>query len=85
MFKIPIYVNHGVTSLLNFKEWHKLYENARSLCEECTMALDRTLKDLRKNNKTMGGFTELFSGDFLQALLVLVRSVDTGGRDRLLF
>ncbi|XP_013791063.1 uncharacterized protein LOC106474910 [Limulus polyphemus] len=35
-------------------------------------ALDRTLKDIRNNNKTMGGVTVLFSGGFRQTLPVVV-------------
>lgn len=49
--------------------------------DECTMAhrksleaLDRTLQDLRKNTKLMGGVLLLLSGDFRQTLPVIPKS-----------
>ena len=46
--------------------------------DECTMAhkkaleaLDRTLRDIRGNNRLMGGITVLLSGDFRQTLPII--------------
>jgi hypothetical protein len=36
-------------------------------------AIDRTLKDLRCNNKFMGGITFVFAGDFRQTLPVILK------------
>ena len=48
--------------------------------DECTIAhkksveaLDRTLRDLRNDNRFMGGITFLFAGDFRQTLPIVVR------------
>lgn len=49
--------------------------------DECTMAhrksleaLDKTLQDLRKNTRLMGGILLLLSGDFRQTLPVIPKS-----------
>jgi hypothetical protein len=54
-----------------------LRETSFVVWDECTMshrshieAIDRTLKDLRCNNKFMGGITFFFAGDFRQTLPV---------------
>ncbi|RVE53281.1 hypothetical protein evm_002114 [Chilo suppressalis] len=48
--------------------------------DECTMAhrkaveaVDRTLRDIRQNDRPMGGITVLFCGDFRQTLTVIPR------------
>jgi hypothetical protein len=55
-----------------------LQETSFFVWDECTMshrshieAIDRTLKDLRCNNKFMDGITFVFAGDFRQTLPVI--------------
>lgn len=84
MFKIPINVDHMEFPICaisrNSSKAQLLRECSLIVWDECTMAnklsveaLDRTLRDIRESNNTMGGVTVLFSGDFRQTLPVVVR------------
>jgi ATP-dependent DNA helicase PIF1 len=60
----------------------KVLKNCKLIIwDECTMvhkrsleALDRTLKDLRNNNRRFGGAMILLAGDFRQTLPVIPKS-----------
>ncbi|XP_060868624.1 uncharacterized protein LOC132943611 [Metopolophium dirhodum] len=66
----PIRKNGPLGKILqetSFVEWDECTMSHRSHIE----AIDRTLKDLRCNNKFMGGITFVFAGDFRQTLPVI--------------
>ena len=80
--KLPIPIN--VASVCNFGKndvTGKLFQQCELLTiDEVTMgdklnyeALDRSLRDVRKNEKIFGGMTILFSGDWRQILPIVPR------------
>jgi hypothetical protein len=81
-FKIPIPIHHNSTcNITKESDLHKVLKQTKLITwDEAPMqhrygpeALDRTLKDLFKNNKPFGGITVLFVGDFCQTLPVVPR------------
>lgn len=79
MFKLPLNVFSNDSAVCNTSKQSDtakiLQKCSLIVWDESTMShktsmetLDRTLKDLRNNNKLMGGITVLFSGDFRQTL-----------------
>ncbi|XP_060855199.1 ATP-dependent DNA helicase pif1-like [Metopolophium dirhodum] len=84
MFKLPIDLNITNTPVCNIKKNSQLAKVLTDcvliVWDECTMAhksgveaLDRTLRDIRSSDKTMGGITLVFAGDFRQTLPVVPR------------
>jgi hypothetical protein len=84
MFKIPINVDHMEFPICSISRNSPMAQVLREcsliVWDECTMAnklsieaLDRTLRDIRQSDETMGGLTVMFSGDFRQTLPVVVR------------
>lgn len=83
-FKLPLNLSHSHSALCNISKQsgtaRVLREAKLIVWDECTMAhkggieaLDRILKDLKSNNKLMGGVTVLLAGDFRQTLPVIPR------------
>lgn len=83
-FKLPLNLNYTEKPLCNISKQSDtgkvLQECQLIVWDECTMAhkgrieaLDRTLQDIRKNNKLMGGMTILLARDFRQTLPVVPR------------
>ena len=84
-FKLPLNIHNNPAAVCNIKKQSsmaKVLQNCKIIIwDECTMAhknsleaLNRTLKDLRKNNQFFGGILLLLSGDFRQTLPVIPRS-----------
>lgn len=83
-FKLPLNLRNSDAALRNICKQsgaaHVLRQAKLIVWDECTMAhkggveaLDRTLKDLKNNNRLMGGVTVLLAGDFRQTLPVIPR------------
>ena len=83
-FKLPLNLNYSETPLCNISKQSDtaqvLKECKLIVWDECTMAhkggieaLDRTLKDIRSSEHSMGGMTVLLAGDFRQTLPVVPR------------
>jgi len=81
-FKLPLNLNKNDAAICNITKQSPMAELLRDckliVWDECTMshkhgleALDRSLKDLRSNNKIMGGLTVVLAGDFRQTLPVI--------------
>lgn len=84
MFKIPIDLDRTESPTCsvsrNSDKAKVLRECNLIIWDECTMAhrkgveaVDRTLRDIRQNDRPMGGVTVLFCGDFRQILPVIPR------------
>ncbi|KAG6463394.1 hypothetical protein O3G_MSEX013848 [Manduca sexta] len=84
MFKIPIDLNRTESptcSISRNSDKAKILRECNLIIwDECTMAhrkgveaVDRTLRDIRQNDRPMGGITVLFCGDFRQTLPVIPR------------
>ncbi|XP_045500045.1 uncharacterized protein LOC123697545 [Colias croceus] len=84
MFKIPIDLDRTESPTCsisrNSDKAKVLRECNLIIWDECTMAhrkaveaVDRTLRDIRQNDRPMGGITVLFCGDFRQTLPVIPR------------
>ncbi|XP_022176581.1 uncharacterized protein LOC111037986 [Myzus persicae] len=85
MFKLPIDLNITDTPVCNKKKNSTLAKVLTDcvliVWDERTMAhksgveaLDRTLRDIGSSDKTMGGITLVFAGDFRQTLPVVPRA-----------
>lgn len=83
--KLPINIQTNENAVCNIKKHSSMAKVLQRCCiiiwDECTMAhkhsleaLDRTLKDLRGNDRLFGGALILLSGDFRQTLPVIPRS-----------
>merc|ERR1711923_356518 len=83
-FKLPLDMTSTDTPTCNVSRGSGLAEMLRQcsliVWDECTMsrkqaleAVDRLLKDLRKNSDLMGNVTVVLSGDFRQTLPVIKR------------
>jgi len=83
--KLPLNVNHTKTPTCNIGKNSGmavvLKKSSLIVWDECTMAhkksleaLDRTLKDFREKDRSMGGALLLLAGDFRQTLPVIPRS-----------
>lgn len=83
--KLPLNIQVVETPTLNISKssgMGKVLQQCKLIVwDECTMAhkksleaLDRTLRDLRGNNRLFGGVTVLLAGDFRQTLPVIPRS-----------
>lgn len=83
--KLPLDLQLNETPVCNISKQSamaKVLTNCRLIIwDECTMAhkraleaLDRTLKDLRSNNRRFGGLMILLAGDFRQTLPVIPKS-----------
>ncbi|XP_035445477.2 uncharacterized protein LOC118272869 [Spodoptera frugiperda] len=84
MFKIPIDLDRTESPTCsisrNSDKARVLRDCNLIIWDECTMAhrkgveaVDRTLRDIRQNDRPMGGITVLFCGDFRQTLPVIPR------------
>lgn len=84
-FKLPLNVNHAENPSCNLSKRSGMATVLRItkliIWDECTMAhkrsleaLDRTLRDFKDNQQTMGGTLILLAGDFRQTLPVIPRS-----------
>ena len=83
-FKLPLNLTREESPTCNIKKGtgiaNVLRECVIIVWDECTMmhkhgfeALDRTLQDVRENNKIMGGLLILLAGDFRQTLPIMTR------------
>jgi len=83
--KLPLNVNHTKTPTCNIGKNSGMAAvlkiSSLIVWDECTMAykksleaLDRTLKDFREKDRSMGGALLLLAGDFRQTLPVIPRS-----------
>lgn len=83
--KLPLNIQSNENAMCNIKQnsgMAKVLQQCKIIVwDECTMAhkysleaLDRTLKDLRNNDRLFGGALLLLSGDFRQTLPVIPRS-----------
>ncbi|KAJ2941595.1 hypothetical protein O0L34_g14649 [Tuta absoluta] len=83
-FKIPINLDINespVCAVSRNSDKARIFEDCCLIVwDECTMAnkkaveaVDRTLRDIRRDNRAMGHVTVLFSGDFRQTLPVVTR------------
>lgn len=83
-FKIPIDLDRTENPVCNVSrnsdKAKVLRDCALIVWDECTMAnrkaveaVDRTLRDIRQNDRPMGGLTVLFCGDFRQTLPIIPR------------
>ncbi|XP_045511060.1 uncharacterized protein LOC123705982 [Colias croceus] len=84
MFKIPIDLDRTESPICNISRNSDKAKVLRDCCliiwDESTMAnrkaveaVDRTLRDIKRNDLPMGGITMLFCGDFRQTLPVIPR------------
>ncbi|XP_073990924.1 uncharacterized protein [Rhodnius prolixus] len=84
-FKLPLNIKNNPDAVCNIKKQSSMATVLKQckiiICDECTMAhkhsleaLDRTLKDIKNNDKLFGGTLLLLSGDFRQTLPVIPRS-----------
>lgn len=84
MFKIPIQLDTTETPVCDISRNSDKARILRDCClivwDECTMAhrkaveaVNRTLQDIRQNERQMGGITLLFCGDFRQTLPIVPR------------
>ncbi|GBM89301.1 hypothetical protein AVEN_88466-1 [Araneus ventricosus] len=82
--KLPLNINvedYTVCNISKASGQAKVLQTCKiSVWDECTMAhkksleaLDRTLRDLRKNDQLLGGSLLLLAGDFRQPLPVIIR------------
>lgn len=83
-FKLPLNLIRVETPMCNISKQSNMAQVLKEckliVWDECTMAhksgfeaLSRTLKDIRGNNKLMGGVTVMLAGDFRQTLPVIPR------------
>ena len=88
MFKIPLDIDANETPTCaisrNCDKAKVIQECCLIVWDECTMAnkkaveaVDRTLRDIRRDERHMGNVTFLFSGDFRQTLPVIPRGTRT--------
>ncbi|XP_048514961.1 ATP-dependent DNA helicase RRM3-like [Athalia rosae] len=84
-FKLPLNIQSNPDAVYNIKKQSSMATVLKQckiiIWDECTMAhkysleaLDRTLKDIKNNDKLFGGTLLLLSGDFRQTLPVIPRS-----------
>ncbi|XP_073972868.1 uncharacterized protein [Rhodnius prolixus] len=84
-FKLPLNIKNNPDAVCNIKKQSSMATVLKQckiiIWDECTMAhkhsleaLDRTLKDIKNNDKLFGGTLLLLSGDFRQTLPVIPRS-----------
>ncbi|XP_057340808.1 uncharacterized protein LOC130677904 isoform X2 [Microplitis mediator] len=84
-FKLPLNIQNNPDAVCNIKKQSSMATVLKQckiiIWDECTMAhkhsleaLDRTLKDIKNNDKLFGGTLLLLSGDFRQTLPVIPRS-----------
>ncbi|XP_073999516.1 ATP-dependent DNA helicase pif1-like [Rhodnius prolixus] len=84
-FKLPLNIKNNPDAVCNIKKQSSMATVLKQckiiIWDECTMAhkhsleaLDRTLKDIKNNDKLFGGTLLLLSGDFRQTLSVIPRS-----------
>jgi hypothetical protein len=85
VFKLPLNIQNNPDAVCNIKKQSSMATVLKQckiiIGDECTMAhkhsleaLNRTLKDLKDNDKLFGGTLVLLSGDFSQTLPVIPRS-----------
>jgi hypothetical protein len=85
VFKLPLNIQNNPDAVCNIKQQSSMATVLKQckiiIWDECTMAhkhsleaLNRTLKDLKNNDKLFGGTLVLLSGDFRQTLPVIPRS-----------
>lgn len=84
-FKLPLNIQNNPDAVCNIKKQSSMSTLLKHckiiIWDECTMAhkhsleaLNRTLKDIKNNDKLFGGTLLLLSGDFRQTLPVIPRS-----------
>jgi len=87
MFKLPLalFLENPTCQIPRGSAKAKLLQDTKLIIwDECTMshkaafeAVDRTIRDIKNNNKLMGGITMVLAGDFRQTLPVIPKGTKT--------